>query len=96
VTFDLKYNQLNIALSKSATKGTGLITPTPTPTWAIILFSLYTGSVAASTLQTYYGIFATVGIGEASTADLKIAGAVAQGQDFKLGDLKFNLDTLSI
>ena len=96
VTFDLKYNQLNIGLSKSNNKGTGLITPTPTPTWVFVGFGFYTGSAAASTAQSYYGIIATVGIGESSSADLKIAGAVAQGQDFKLGDLKFNLDTLSV
>ena len=96
VTFDLKYNQLNIGLSKSANKGTGLITPTPTPTWVFVGFGFYSGTAASSNAQSYYGIIATVGIGEASTADLKIAGAVAQGQDFKLGDLKFNLDTLSI
>lgn len=96
VTVDLKYNQLNLALSKSVGKGTGLVTPTPTPTWAFIGFGYYTGTINAMNAQTYFGIIASVGIGEASNADLKIAGAVALGQDFKLGDLKFNLDTLSI
>lgn len=96
-TIELKYNKITLGLSKITTKGVGLITPTPTPTWAFIGFLSYTsGTVSVGNAQAHYGIIATVGIGEASTADLKIAGAVAQGQDFKLGDLKFNLDTLSI
>ena len=96
-TIDLKYNKITLGLSKTTTKGVGLINPTPTPTWAFIGFLTYSsGTVPVGNAQAHYGIIATVGIGEASSADLKIAGAVAQGQDFKLGDLKFNLDTLSI